>query len=297
MFKVYPIGYSRNGALVETLMKQEQMLLIDTRSKPWSKIPEYRQEALKERYKARYRFAGQYLGNVNFNNGEAIKIANPVVGITGLMKYLSKGYDLIILCGCAQFELCHRKVIIDLLKGVMPDVEVVMPDNVNIDNSINCLSVRQPYASWLVNPKNFINAQITPKCIENRDWTTSYRGPLLIHASKTFEDGAIEHWLRRCPRLGNAVSLEKQDYPLGYIIGIVDFVNIVEDSDDPWFCGQYGWVFANAMPFDALVHYRGSLRLFDVPVCHCCSMPINDGNSEIVGDEHSSYRLCADCVK
>ena len=295
--RVYPLGYSRHGALVEKLMQQEKTLLIDTRLKPWSKIPQWRQEALKERYGARYRFAGDYLGNVNYNNGKAIQIANPVVGIAGLTMYLNKGYDLIILCGCAEHNQCHRKAIIDLLRGAMSDVEVILPDVIKDNNSIKCLSVRQPYASWLVNPKKFINAQIAPKRIENREWTTDYRGPLLIHASKAFEDDAIDHWLRRCPELGNAVSLEKQDYPLGAIVGLVDLVDVVTSGSDPWFCGSYGWVLANAMVFDTPVPWRGSLKLFDVTVCHCCNIPVTNEISQVYSDEYNTYRLCFDCIK
>jgi hypothetical protein len=317
--RVYPIGYSRNGAFVDQLMQDKNVLLIDTRKSPNSKVPGFSRSELEKAYGRRYRFAGQYLGNINhWKDNAPIEIANLTEGIKGLLYYLNKGHDLILLCGCPEYKYeadeCHLKTIINALDQEM-EVNVVTPSQLKSSlhicergsmrkaakeadkNCIKCISVRQPYATWLVNPNKFFNAQITPKCIENRDWTTSYRGPLLIHASKTFEDNAIAYWQQRCPWLGNAVSLEKQDYPLGCIVGIADLVDIVQESNDPWFCGDYGWVLANAMAFDNPVPYRGALKLFDVTVCHCCSMPVNDGNSSIIGDDDKKYRLCIDCIK
>lgn len=105
-----------------------------------------------------------------------------------------------------------------------------------------------------------------PKYIENRDrdFTGGYRGPVLIHQSKTFEEGAIDHWSWQFGKLGNAVSLNSKDYPLGAIVGKADLVDVIEDSDDPWFVGRYGIVLANARPIDP-IPYRGTLGLFEVP--------------------------------
>ena len=124
--KVYPIGYSRNGDLVEKLMQDNNVLLIDTRAKPWSKIEQWRQGNLLEKYQERYRYAGLTLGNENFNNGGPIKIANIEVGIKGLLYYLNKGHDLILLCGCASYEQCHLHIIIEALDQEI-EVNVVKP--------------------------------------------------------------------------------------------------------------------------------------------------------------------------
>ena len=129
---------------------------------------------------------------------------------------------------------------------------------------MKCLSIRQPYATWLANPQQFLAAGIPVKRIENRDWATRYRGPLLIHASKSFEADAFPAWKRRLPGLALCASVNRRDYPAGAIIGIADLVGCVDESDDPWFCGTYGFVLANARPIEP-IPYRGSLGLFDVP--------------------------------
>jgi len=135
MPKVYPLGYSHYGAdkRIDELMQQETMLLIDTRLKPYSWRPEWRSDALRAKYQGRYRVAGAFLGNLNFNlpNGWPIKIADPATGIRGLMRYLSEGHDLILLCQCACYDNCHRKEIVRLLQEAMESVEIVLPEVVN----------------------------------------------------------------------------------------------------------------------------------------------------------------------
>ncbi len=128
---------------------------------------------------------------------------------------------------------------------------------------IKCLSIYQPYASWLADPARFLASGVPPKRLENRDWATRYRGPLLIHASKQFEDSAFI-WAARFPNLASCVSRERAAYPAGAIVGVADLVDCVSVSDDPWFCGEYGFVLANARPVGP-APYRGAPGLFDVP--------------------------------
>jgi hypothetical protein len=277
-------------------MQDESMLLIDTRKTPWSRIPQWRQVALREKYGKRYRWAGEYLGNKNHATGGPIEIVNLPIGIGGLCMYLSEGHSLAIICQCVDFERCHNKVICDELQKAMPEVEIVQPDTMMPEDSMMCLSVRPPYASWLVNPQAFLTARVKPKTIENRDWRTSYRGPLLIHSSKKFESDAFDYWSEQTDRLKDAVSLDKKDYPLGAIVGVADLVNIVDESDDPWFEGTYGWILENARAFDEPIPWIGALKLFPVPVCHACRLPVREDESVIVG-ESTQYRLCAECCK
>lgn len=198
-------------------------------------------------------------------------LANPAIGIRGLVMYLREGYDLILLCGCSSYAECHRRLIVELLCKAMPEVEVVFPEQTVQSGMIKCFSTRPPYGTWLANPQKFGEAGIIPKTIENRDhdFTGGYRGPVLIHQSKTFESDAIAYWMRYCPclgdgMLGDAFSLEKKDYPLGAIVGKADLVDVIEDSDDPWFFGRYGIVLENARPIGP-IPYRGMLGIFEVP--------------------------------
>jgi len=272
--KVYPVGYEQLGARerVAELMKNEKTLLIDTRITPYSWRVDFREQELRRLYGKQYHPAGKYLGNPAKGTG-LLRVANPVVGIQGLVQYLNEGYDLVLLCKCCAFEECHMSLIVEMLLKVRQDVEVVrfahqvrpQPD------VIPCISVRPPYGTWLANPQRFMDADIIPKIYENRDkdFTGGYRGPILIHQSKTFEQDAIDYWMLHCPNLGDgmlgdAFSLEKRDYPLGAIVGMADLINVVRDADDPWFVGTYGLVLANARPLEP-IPYKGQLGLFSVP--------------------------------
>ena len=86
---IYPVGYGMDGAdqYIDHLMTQPHMLLIDTRFSPKSRWPQWREGALREKYGTRYRTAGAYLGNVNFQGGP-IQIADLEEGLRGLRLYL-----------------------------------------------------------------------------------------------------------------------------------------------------------------------------------------------------------------
>ncbi len=263
--KVYPVGYSMPGSLqyIEQLMIQPQMLLIDTRFSPKSWSVDWRKESLREKYGNRYRLAGAYLGNLNFQGGP-IELADPEEGIRGLRRYLEEGYDLILLCQCPQYHTCHRKVIVDLLLQQI-SVEVIHPGPAAAGaETIMALSIQQPYAHWLSHPGMFLSAGIRPKTIENRDWSTKYRGPLLLHASATFDHDAIDSWIGRCPELEQVIPLDEKAYTTRAIVGLADLVDVVHQSNDPWFVGPYGFVLGNARPLEP-IPYRGQLKLFPVP--------------------------------
>lgn len=125
MNTVYSVGYSLGGAEehVETLVNQGA-LLIDTRLSPKSWRAGWQKADLERKYKDKYHWAGNYLGNVNYNNDKPITLKNPAVGIRGLMTYLREEYDLILLCQCPDYESCHRKVIADLLLQQAPEVQI-----------------------------------------------------------------------------------------------------------------------------------------------------------------------------
>jgi hypothetical protein len=114
------------------------------------------------------------------------------------------------------------------------------------------LSVRQPWA-WLI-----IHG---PKRIENRRWTTNYRGLLAIHASKTFD---VDSYVELLYDETVPIMPSRHDFDMGGIIGVVDLVGIVTESDNPWFEGPFGWVLENpkSVPF---YKCRGQLSLFEVP--------------------------------
>jgi hypothetical protein len=107
------------------------------------------------------------------------------------------------------------------------------------------------------------------KDIENRDWSTRYRGPLLIQASKWWRAHDVDFDMAFCIRLApNAPrptmrSLRRGN--AGKIVGRVDLVDCVEQSDSPWFFGPYGFVLANPVAFETPIPFKGALGLFNVP--------------------------------
>lgn len=109
---------------------------------------------------------------------------------------------------------------------------------------MKALSIRHPWA-WLI-----VHAG---KDIENRSWYTHYRGPLLIHASAAFTRAEYGDALdvARTISVADFPSMAQLKACSGGIIGVVDVVGCVDDSESPWFLGKYGLRLSNAraLPF------------------------------------------------
>lgn len=263
---IYPIGYSSQYAMqrIDDLMAQPMTLLIDTRYKPTSQLPQWRKPTLERVYGKRYRWAGEYLGNKNYQNDLPIELADPGPGIERLCEYLQRGFCLILLCQCPDYWSCHREVIVQLLLQALPTLQVIQPDVLPAVEGYRCLSIQPPYAHWLANPAIFIEHGLPPKILENRDWYTRYRGKILLHASATFDAGALITWKQRILGLETVVPSEKREYTLGAIIGSANLVDVIDASEDPWFCGKYGFVLEDARPIGPF-SFPGALKIFEVP--------------------------------
>lgn len=83
------------------------------------------------------------------------------------------------------------------------------------------LSIRQPHAHGVVTGD---------KKVENRSWSSSFRGPLWIHASKSLEDLECQSW--KSWRL-DYPSLPADASTLGFgaIIGMVDMVDCLDEEE------------------------------------------------------------------
>src|SRR5579871_5914383 len=131
---------------------------------------------------------------------------------------------------------------------------------------MKCLSVRQPWA-WL------ILAGI--KKVENRGWAVKHRGPLVIHAGKTYD--------RRADVPAGTVTPAPDTLAYGAVLGVVDVVECVDFRAllmratervtklelalirDPWARGPYCLLLRRPRLFDRPLPYAGKLGLFDVP--------------------------------
>lgn len=128
---------------------------------------------------------------------------------------------------------------------------------------MKALSIRQPWAHLIVNGY---------KDIENRDWPTRFRGPVLIHAGKRLTDDDYEDCrdtIQIIRQRGHQIETGNPKIAelralCGGIVGIAEIVDCVSKSDSPWFFGTYGFSIKNArpLPFQPL---KGQLGFFDVP--------------------------------
>jgi hypothetical protein len=266
--KVIPLGYGVPLAmqLLDELMTDPAALLIDTRHSPKSALPQWRGSELYKAYKTRYRWAGKYLGNINYRNGGQVVLADRTTGLKWLQLYLERGHTLILLCQCPFYNRCHRKVIVDRLLERMPDVEVVQPYCFG-------LSLRQPWAFLLSNPQLLLTHGIEPKTLENRDWSTDYQGRLLIHASTTFDESCFDRqalfapfWQERYgPEILAVLPRARDAYATGAIVGEALLVDVVTMSESMWFCGPYAFDLKDARPVVPAIPYRGQRKLFAIP--------------------------------
>lgn len=133
------------------------------------------------------------------------------------------------------------------------------------------LSIRQPWAQLIC---------MGVKDIENRTWPTKHRGRIYVHAGakpdgQTYNDtkNIVAHIMRNIVdqnvghRVWQLVYLRRESpwkRYYGSIIGEVDIVDCVTESESPWFEGPYGFVLENPQLYDAPIPYRGWLRFFDV---------------------------------
>lgn len=116
---------------------------------------------------------------------------------------------------------------------------------------LRALSLKQPWA-WLV-----VNGF---KDIENRNWRTQHRGPLLIHASRSVDllTPTVEEEMET-----NYDVTIPDELPLGGIIGVVDVIDCVRKHPSKWkFKASWGWVLENPrrLPFRQCKGFVGLFR-------------------------------------
>lgn len=129
---------------------------------------------------------------------------------------------------------------------------------------MKALTIHQPYA-WA------ILAGLKP--VENRTWSTSHRGPLLIHAGRR-----SERWLAEIPKL-RAAGIEVPDadeLTYGAIIGKIDVVDVVQYDprqsqlvdpydlkDNFWAIGPVCFILAKPQIFPEPIPCRGQPGLWE----------------------------------
>src|SRR5450759_3875088 len=120
MRTLYTVGYLQPDAMatVQRLVAQGVMLL-DIRYSPRSRRPEWSRKRLAERFEGRYRHAPA-LGNVNYRSPELpIQFVDTFDGLWSvLFWFVNKGYDVCLLCACADVSVCHRLLVAQCVQAV-----------------------------------------------------------------------------------------------------------------------------------------------------------------------------------
>ncbi len=159
---------------------------------------------------------------------------------------------------------------------------------------MKAISIRQPWAYAILH---------LGKSIENRTWSTAYRGLILIHAAKSctrqewadfhnsVHEGTAPFADAALAELAGGFVPELSDMPRGGIVGRARIVGCVHQSethllargDKPWFCGPYGLTLDNIEPLP-FRPYRGALGLFEVPDEALKRPPTSRGPENVAGE-------------
>ena len=121
---------------------------------------------------------------------------------------------------------------------------------------MKCLSVRQPWA-WAI--------MAGLKRYENRNWTTTHRGPLGIHAGRFRAEFTTVNRSRFDALMPGRPPVDQLTF--GAIIGLVDLIEIRPASEcppDPFVEGPFCWFVENTRRIEP-VPFAGRLGLFEIP--------------------------------
>lgn len=133
---------------------------------------------------------------------------------------------------------------------------------------IKVLSLRQPWA-WLM-----LEAS-PPKDIENRVWTTSYRGPVAVHASKGMTEDEYYDADEFARLVDPSITLPPMEALVrGAIVGaftVLDVLRPIGTLESRWtpelrwrIPGQFGWKVERPVFLDEPVPFLGMRKLFEV---------------------------------
>jgi hypothetical protein len=122
---------------------------------------------------------------------------------------------------------------------------------------MKAITLRQPWA-WAI-----ISAG---KDIENRNWKTHFRGRVAIHAAVGMTRGEYDRACEYIRGVNRRIKVPAyEELERGAIIGTVEIVDCVPDSDSPWFMGKYGFVLARPRGLPEPIACKGALSFWDVP--------------------------------
>ena len=128
--------------------------------------------------------------------------------------------------------------------------------------TVKTLSIRQPFAELIVSGV---------KDVENRNWSTDYHGPILIHTGRRMDVAGANQYP------DTAVACVRS-HSLGCIVGAAFMYQCTEKQWSPWHeAGFWGFYLADPVRLPEPISWPGQLSLFEIdlrftsPVAVRCS--------------------------
>jgi len=147
---------------------------------------------------------------------------------------------------------------------------------------MKALSIKQPWAALITmglpvfepvdnrdgSTSVKFKGRVVVKTIENRTWPLpkGFALPqrIYIHTGKRLDNDALEWLLHQRLPAWSVLMLHSPLLGRGAIIGEVDIVDCISESDNPWFSGPYGFVLKNPVAYAKPIPYKGKLGFFEV---------------------------------
>ena len=142
---------------------------------------------------------------------------------------------------------------------------------------MKALTICQPFASLIVLPDDDDRA----KRVENRTWSTEYRGPLLIHAGKSRD--WLDNWGGKLPDdmpfgaiigiayLDGCVAVERTVEKVFGIVTVRTVIPVLARNKWPWLAvhehleGPFAWVLRECRAFPFPIPCKGAMSLWTPP--------------------------------
>lgn len=136
---------------------------------------------------------------------------------------------------------------------------------------MKALSVLQPWAWLILRPDIVGDAQRLEayrrgviKDVENRTWSSNYRGRILVHAGKSYTPTTHAEYSEGIEEMFGIKLPHYVEVPRGGIVGEVLLTSCGRHSASRWAVDDsYHWSLENARP-RPFVPWRGQLGLFEV---------------------------------
>jgi hypothetical protein len=114
---VYTYGYDgKNRAALIAFLGEREGVLVDIRMTPFGSAPDWNKPELIAALGDRYVHV-QALGNVNYRTGGPIQLSDKALGVQTVEQLAAKHGAVVLMCACASYESCHRRIVAELLRG------------------------------------------------------------------------------------------------------------------------------------------------------------------------------------